>query len=292
MQKSTVTYYSEGDVIVADLYLPEDLDLSRRHPAILQCQGFTGIRDMVQPEFARYFTDAGYVAFAIDYRGWGDSGGERGRLAPLEQVEDVRNGFSYLESLEFVDGDRFGIFGASFGALIGPYAAAIDERIKVNVGMVGVAHGFEAVTNRRTPQQMAEWKRKADDARRKRVLTNEVDRCLRVMDVFIDDQSMAWEPGMWEAVPKWRNYFGFDSIARVMDFRPVDIVHRIAPRATAMVVGNNDTTGSPTSYRELYEAAREPKRLIAYDCGHYDMYAGELMDRSMAEVVKFFREYL
>jgi hypothetical protein len=112
------------------------------------------------------------------------------------------------------------------------------------------------------------------------------------MDVFIDDQSMAWEPAMWEAIPKWRNYFGFDSIGRVMDFRPVDIVHRIAPRATAMVIANNDTTGSPTSYRELYEAAREPKRLIAYDCGHYDMYAGELMDRSMAEVVRFFREYL
>jgi fermentation-respiration switch protein FrsA (DUF1100 family) len=292
MQKSTVTYYSEGDVIVADLYLPDNLDRSRRHPAILQCQGFTGIRDMVQPEFARYFTDAGYVAFAIDYRGWGDSGGERGRLAPLEQVEDVRNGLSYLESLDFVDPDRFGIFGASFGALIGPYAAAVDERIKVNVGMVGVAHGLEAVTNRRTPEQMAEWKRKADAARRKRVLTNEVDRCLRVMDVFIDDQSMAWEPAMWEAIPKWRNYFGFDSIGRVMDFRPVDIVHRIAPRATAMVIANNDTTGSPTSYRELYEAAREPKRLIAYDCGHYDMYAGELMDRSMAEVVRFFREYL
>jgi alpha-beta hydrolase superfamily lysophospholipase len=292
MQKSTVTYYSEGDVIVADLYLPDRLDLSRRHPAILQCQGFTGIRDMVQPEFARYFTDAGYVAFAIDYRGWGDSGGERGRLAPLEQVEDVRNGFSFLESLEFVDPDRFGIFGASFGALIAPYSAAIDERIKVNVGMVGVAHGFEAVTNQRTPEQMVEWKRQAADARRKRVLTNEVDRCLRVMDVFIDDQSIAWEPAMWEAVPKWRNHFGFDSIGRVMDFRPVDIVHRIAPRASAMIIATNDTTGSPTSYRELYEAAREPKRLIPFDCGHYDMYAGELMDKAMAEAVKFFRQHL
>jgi alpha-beta hydrolase superfamily lysophospholipase len=292
MEKRIVTYYSEGDVIVADLYLPDGLDLSRRHPTILQCQGFTGIRDMVQPEFAKYFTDAGYVAFAIDYRGWGDSGGERGRLAPLEQVEDVRNGFSYLESLDFVDAERFGIFGASFGALIGPYAAAVDERIKVNVGMVGVAHGFEAVTNRRTPDQMADWKRKAAHARRSRVLTNEVDRCLRVMDVFIDDQSIAWEPAMWEAVPKWRNYFGFDSIGRVMDFRPVDIVQRIAPRATAMIIANNDTTGSPTSYRELYEAAREPKKLIPFDCGHYDMYAGELMDKAMAEAVAFFKQYL
>jgi 2Fe-2S ferredoxin len=40
MQKKP-TYYSEGDVIVGDLYWPDGLD-SRRHPAILRCQGFGG----------------------------------------------------------------------------------------------------------------------------------------------------------------------------------------------------------------------------------------------------------
>jgi hypothetical protein len=109
------------------------------------------------------------------------------------------------------------------------------------------------------------------------------------MDVFIDDQSIAWEPAMGG------NRSGETTSAsirsRVMDFRPVDIVHRIAPRATA-IIATNDTTGSPTSYRELYEAAREPKRLIPFNCGHYDMYTGKLMDESMAEVVKFFKQYL
>ena len=287
-----VTFYSEGTVIVADLYLPDGLDLSKRHPALVQCQGFTGIRDMVQPEFARYFTDAGYVSLAIDYRGWGDSGGERGRLAPLEQVDDVRNALTYLETLDFVDPDRLGVFGASFGALIGPYVAAIDSRVKANVGMVGVAHGYEAVTNQRTLEQMKEWECKVAEARRKRVLSNEVDRCLNVMDVFIDDQSIAWEPAMWEAVPKWQNWFGFDSIGRVMDFRPVDIVHRAEGRALQMILANNDTTGSPTSYRELFDAARQPKELVEVDCGHYDMYSGELLDHAMAKAVDFLHRYL
>lgn len=292
MEQTIVTFYSEGDVIVADLYTPDGLDKSRRHPAILQCQGFTGIRDMVQPEFAKYLTDAGYVTLAIDYRGWGDSGGERGRLAPLEQVDDVRNGLTYLETIDFVDPDRFGIFGASFGALIAPYTAAVDSRVKANVGMVGVAHGYEAVTNKRTPEQMAEWEGKVAEARRRRVLSNEVDRCLNVMDIFVDDQSIAWEPAMWEAVPKWRNHFGFDSIGRVMDFRPVDIVHRVAPRASCMIVANRDETGSPVSYRELYAAAKEPKRLVEFDGGHYDGYSGELLDFVMAEAVRFFGEHM
>jgi uncharacterized protein len=293
VQQKLITYYSEGDVIVGDLYWPDGLDLTKRHPAILQCQGFTGIRDMVQPLFAKFFTDAGYVALAIDYRGWGDSGGERGRLAPLEQVDDVRNGLTYLETLDFVDPKRLGVFGASFGALIGPYVAAVDERVKATAGMVGVAHGFEAVTNRRTRAQMEEWKAKVAEARTRRVLRNEVDRTLRVMDVFIDEQSMAWEPAMWVAVPKWQNHFGFDSIGRVMDFRPIDIVHRASPRcALLMIAATEDQTGSPASYRELFDAAREPKRWIAVKCGHYGMYDGELLAQAMADTVKFWKEFL
>lgn len=292
MQQQTVTYYSEGHVIVADLYTPDNFDDSKKHPAILQCQGFTGIRDMVQPEFAKFFTNAGYVSLAIDYRGWGDSGGERGRMAPLEQVDDVRNGLTFLETLEFVDPDRLAVFGASFGALIAPYAAAIDSRVKVNLGWVGVAHGYEAVTNKRTKEQMEEWERKADEARKRRVLSNEVKRELTVLDIFIDEQSVAWEPAMWEAVPKWQNWFGFDSIRRVMDFRPIDIIHRIEGRATFMIVATEDRTGSPESYRELYEAAKEPKHLVEVPCGHYDMYDGELLDHAMDESIKFLKKHL
>lgn len=291
-ESKTATFYSEGDVIVADLYLPAAFDPAKKYPALVQAQGFTGIRDMVQPEFARYMNAGGYVTLAIDYRGWGDSGGERGRIAPLEQVEDVRNALSYLESLEFVDSERLGVFGASFGALIGPYTAAIDQRVKVNVGLVGVAHGYEAVTNQRTPEQMKAWEEKAAEARRRRVLTNEVDRSLNVMDVFIDEQSTAWEPAMWEAVPKWRNWFGFDSIGRVMDFRPIDIVHRIEGRATQMILATEDFTGSPTSYRELFEAAREPKELVEVKGGHYDPYSGELLEYTMGRVVQFLDKYL
>ena len=262
MQRTTVTFYSEGQVIVAELFLPDELDKGVRHPAIVQCQGYTGIREMVQPDFARYLTEAGFISLAIDYRGWGDSGGERGRMAPLEQVDDVRNALTYLETLDYVDPARLGVFGVSFGALIGPYTTAIDTRVKANVGWVGVAHGYEAVTNDRTPEQMKEWERRVAEARRRRVLSNEVDRCLKVMDVFVDTQSIAWEPAMWEAVPKWRNWFGFDSIGRVMDFRPIDIIHRAEGRALLMILATSDTTGSPRSYRELYDAAPEPKRLI------------------------------
>lgn len=291
MQTKTVTFYSDGDVIVADLHLPDDFDEGKRYPAILQCQGFTGIRKMVQPEFARYFIEAGFISLAIDYRGWGDSGGERGRMAPLEQVEDCRNALTWLQAQPFVDSDRLGQFGASFGALITPYTMALDDRVKAGVATGGVAHGLEAITNQRTPEQMAEWQQKMLEARHRQVMANEKDRCLNVMDIFIDEDSRSWEPEMWEAVPAWRNWFGFDSLSRCVDFRPIDVAHRIE-NPIAYFLAENDIVGSTESFRELYEATKEPKELYTYDCGHYTWYAGEYLDKTMADAVAFYKKHV
>lgn len=291
MRTRTITYYSDGDVVVADLHLPDDFDEDRKYPAILQCQGFTGIRRMIQPVFAEYFVGAGFIALAIDYRGWGDSGGERGRLAPLEQVEDCRNGFSWLEAQPFVDGERMAQFGASFGALITPYTMALDERVKAGVATGGVAHGLEAITNRRSPEQMAEWLEKMAEARRRRALTNEVDRGMNVMDIFIDPESRSWEPEFWEATPAWHNWFGFDSLQRCVDFRPIDVAHRIAA-PIAYFLAERDIVANTDSFRELYEATRDPKSLFAYDCGHYEWYDGEYLEKTMADACAYFAEHV
>ena len=291
MQTRTITYYSDGDIVVADLHVPDDFDEEKRYPVILQCQGFTGIRMMVQPLFAEYFVNAGFLALAIDYRGWGDSGGERGRMAPFEQVEDCRNGFSWLEAQPFVDADRMGQFGASFGALITAYTMALDRRVQAGVATGGVADGYEAITNQRTPEQMAEWEKKMAEARQKRVLTNEVDRCLTVLDIFIDPDSRSWEPEFWEAVPAWRNWMGFDSMSRVVDFRPIDVAHRIG-KPIAYFLAEQDIVANTDSFRALYEATAEPKKLYTYDCGHYAWYDGEYLEKSMNDACAFFLEHL
>jgi hypothetical protein len=130
------------------------------------------------------------------------------------------------------------------------------------------------------------------EARRRRVLFNEIDRSLRVLDVFLDPQSQAVLPIGWEKSPLWRNPLGFDSIGRVMDHRPIDCVHRIAPRALGLICASQDSSASPDSLRQLFAAAAEPKRWIEVDgAGHYDLYQG-LFARFRTEIVKFFDEFM
>lgn len=41
------------------------------------------------PDFSEAFTRAGFSTITFDYRGFGDSDGERGRLVPAMQIDDI-----------------------------------------------------------------------------------------------------------------------------------------------------------------------------------------------------------
>ena len=74
-----VSYYSEGARLGAVLYVPDGAGPANRRPGIVLCHGFTGIKELILPDYAQRFAAAGYVALAFDYRGFGESEGERGR---------------------------------------------------------------------------------------------------------------------------------------------------------------------------------------------------------------------
>ncbi|MDH8307985.1 alpha/beta fold hydrolase, partial [Klebsiella pneumoniae] len=75
-----------SDGIVLTLRSPSD---STKSPVIILCHGFCGIREILLPDFAEAFTRAGFSTITFDYRGFGDSDGERGRLVPAMQIDDI-----------------------------------------------------------------------------------------------------------------------------------------------------------------------------------------------------------
>jgi dipeptidyl aminopeptidase/acylaminoacyl peptidase len=141
MEKRTVNFFSEGARLEGDLMLPPDLKPGERRPAIVLCHGFTGVRSFFLEDYAKVFVSAGFVALIFDYRGWGGSEGEKWRLVPLEQVDDIRNAISFLEAQPMVEPERLGLWGTSYGGAHAPYVAAVDTRVKAAVGQVGFAEG-------------------------------------------------------------------------------------------------------------------------------------------------------
>ena len=81
---------------------------------IILCHGFCGIRSILLPAFAEAFTQAGYATVTFDYRGFGDSEGERGRLVPSMQLDDLLTVIARAKQPPALAPDRIGLRGTSF----------------------------------------------------------------------------------------------------------------------------------------------------------------------------------
>jgi len=110
--RQVVTFFSgDGVKIAGNLYKPARIVKGDQLPAIVLCQGLSGIKEKVLPAVAEAFTSAGYITLAFDYCGCGESEDRRARpyVFPLERAEDVFSAIAYLKSLPSVDVNQMGI---------------------------------------------------------------------------------------------------------------------------------------------------------------------------------------
>lgn len=50
--KQAVQFYSEGEKIVGDLYVPDKMEKRQPCPAVILCHGFAGIKELLLPVYA------------------------------------------------------------------------------------------------------------------------------------------------------------------------------------------------------------------------------------------------
>lgn len=138
MRTEEVTFHSDGLELNGAFHAPDDLDASTRHPLVIPCSGFTGLRHIHPERFARYLTARGYLCFSFDYRGFGKSEGVRRRVVLEEQVRDLLHAVGFAEGDERVNPDRLVLLGWGMGA--GVVLDAARELLGL-VGLVAV-NGF------------------------------------------------------------------------------------------------------------------------------------------------------
>ena len=181
IEERWISFFSEGSRLIGNLFLPAGMQPGEQRPGIVLCHGFTGVRQLMLPDYARRFAEAGFIALIFDYRGFGESEGPKWRLLPLEQVDDIRNALTWLATQPEVDPQRMGLWGTSFGGAHVPYVAGIDTRVKAAVAQVGFDTGERFLLSVRSESERAELQRQLEEDRRLRVTrrTRPSDRSLR-----------------------------------------------------------------------------------------------------------------
>ncbi len=132
MRTEDVTFFSDGLKLSGAFYFPDNIDESRKHPLIIPCSGFTGLRSIHPERFARSLTKDGYTCFAFDYRGFGDSEGIRRRVILEEQVRDVLHAVGYCEGDPRINPERLILLGWGMGA------GVVLDAARELLGLVGL----------------------------------------------------------------------------------------------------------------------------------------------------------
>lgn len=293
MRTESVRFFSEGSRLAGRMYIPDGAGAEDRRAAIALCHGFTGIKEMILPQYAEAFAEAGFVALAFDYRGFGESDGTRGRLLWHEQADDVRNAVTYLSTRDDVDAERLALWGTSYGGALAPYAFALDDRVKACVGQLGFSDGYTALTSRMPEEQLDVFRNMIEEDRRRRVLHND--------PMYGDAMALAGDPEMTahfeesaEELPQIRDrQIMLQFIEAHMEFSPVSVIDKKGDRPLLLIAAELDVVCPMENYKELYDKAPEPKKWVVFEgAKHFEFYSGEPANRSASEAVSFFKEHL
>lgn len=292
--------FPSGDGLrcAADLYLPGSEDYREKLPALVIGHGFSMVRSMLEQQ-AQCFCRAGYVVLALDYRGFGESEGEQGCLFPFNLVEDFRSAITYLENNTLVDPDRIGIWGTSFGGAIVTYTAAVDRRVKATVAQVPVTDGYVWMKLLRSEQHFVELLNAVDEDRKNRAAGRAGAWILaaskqgELCGIPGSDEFLSFFEQAKLLYPTWNPQIRLESIEKILQFSPLSVVDRISPRPYLIITGSGYDVVHPSwSVVDLYQRAREPKRLEFLPYEQLGLYFEPGLSEAADLAVTFFDEHL
>lgn len=262
-----VTFESDGLKIAGVVHVPDGLKAGERRPAIIMMHGFGANKDGGPAWVCGQFESWGYVALRFDYRGCGESEGERGRVIPLEEVEDARNAVTYLASRPEVDSNRIALAGSSLGAGVAVHAAAIDPRVAAVILENGLGNGERIIRSMHTPESWARFLQMMDDGIRHREKTG-TPKMVHRFDIFEMPKDLQVNLTSNNSLMQ----FTAETPVAFFMFRPEEMIGRIAPRPILILHSARDRVCHYDEAFSLVKLAKPPIELHLIDGADHFMF--------------------
>ena len=274
--EQTISFASDGLTLRGFLHVP---DGAGRHPAVALCHGFGGsCRGAGHPELAKAIEQAGYVVLRFDFRGCGQSEGQRGSVIVEEECADLRHALDWLCTQPCVNASRIGVIGASLGGSVAIAVAAGDARVKLCVANGSIGNGERRY--RAQYRDDAAWQaflKKLDAAKRAGADLN------RFEIVHIPERDRAGLP------PGAIMEFTAATAQSLLDACPERVVGQLAPRPLLLVHPRGDAVVPYQESEALAKAAGANAELHIIDgSAHFGSGSAEIA----ALVLDFLRRKL
>lgn len=297
MSKRDVEFFSQSTRLEGYLVTPDGPVPAGGRPTVMILSGINGVKEWVPPRWYPLIVEAGMNAFAFDYRGFGTSDGDRGRLIPDEEVQDVLNAVSFVAQQPEVDPQRVGVLGWGLGGGIAVAAAARDIRIRAVTSAASYGSGERVERDMTWLSKFMHLKRLIEQDRLERVITGKsrllpMDE-LRTLDGH--EAGLQYQKDIADIGVDAVNAFTLESLESQMNFHPERVADQISPRPFLVIHGKDDDYTSADEAISLYEHAKEPKELVLIEgAGHLDwiMPDSPLHHPNVSMVARWFAENL
>jgi hypothetical protein len=161
----------------------------------------------------------------------------------------------------------------------------------VVVGQVGFGDGERFLLDTRRFGEREELLRKVAEDRRRRATEGPGAR-LDPLDALNSAQTRAFlGPSLKDVAPS-RIDISWETIEKTLEYKPIEVIDRIAPRALLLIGARDDDLCKIEGYEKLYERAREPKKLVVLPITHYEIYGGKWLEESARLACEWFERFL
>lgn len=295
-----------GMEMAGDLFLPKDLDKSRKYPAIIVGHPMGAVKEQSADLYAQKMAEQGFVTLAMDLAFWGASqGSPRNAVSPDLYAETFSAAVDFLDTLPYVNRDAIGIIGICGSGSFAISAAKIDPRLKAIATVVMYDMGEANRTGLGKSQSLEARKAILEKAARQRDVefaggaplytsgtpheitdaSSPIER--EFYDFYRTPRGEVTPPGRTDATT---THPTLTSNVKFMNFYPFNDIETISPRPMLFITG--EKAHSREFSEQAYTLAAEPKELVVVpDAGHVDLY-----DRvgliPFAKLAEFFKDTL
>lgn len=273
--------------IAGNLYLPKDMDKSKKHAAIIVGHPMGAVKEQSADLYAVKMAERGFVTMSVDLAFWGGSDGQpRNAVAPELYVETFSAAVDYLGTGPFADREKIGAIGICGSGSFAISATKIDPRLKAVSTISMYDMGAANRNGLNHSLTLAQRKQIIADAAEQRYVefqggatkytsgtvheitekSNPIER--EFYDFYRTPRGEFTPAG---SSPLLTTHPTLSSNTKFMNFYPFNDIETISPRPLLFITG--DQAHSKEFSEDAYKRAAEPKELYyVAGAGHVDLY--------------------
>lgn len=260
-----VTFKSEGETLVGNLFLPASAKPNEKLPAVIIGGSWLTVKEQMPNAYARRLAEQGLAALTFDFRNFGESGGEPRQLESGDaKTEDFKNALTFLQSEPTIDPECIGGLGICASASYLARAVAQDKRFKSFATVAGWFLDPDTMPAFYGGTEGVKHRVELANAARARFESGGPMEYVSAYDPNDENAAMFFELDYYAdpnrgGVPEWKNQF---AVASWSDWLLANAIDGVAENITVPVMFiHSDNCVMPDNARRFYGLVKGTKDL-------------------------------